>query len=88
MLGEPMFTVRAMLMAEKRGRQSKGVRAEMAADSRRAKDDGPVGEGIRTALGTWPMENEQLVEYRKRVLRRRWVHSRRRSSDWRDKRRC
>ena len=39
-------------MAEKRGRQSRGVRAEMVAGSRRAKDDGPVGEGIRTALGT------------------------------------
>ena len=51
-----MFTVRAMIMAEKRGRQSRGVRAELLAGSRRAKDDGPVGKDIRTALGTWSLE--------------------------------
>ena len=56
-------------MAEKRGQQARGVRAEMLAGSRRAKDDGPVGEDIRTALGTWPLEEGiQPVEYRKRVL--------------------
>ena len=27
-----------------------------------------MGEDIRTALGTWPIENEQPVKYRKRVL--------------------
>ena len=63
-----LFTVRAMIMAEKRGQQARGVRAEMFAGSRRAKDDGPVGEDIRTALGTWPLEEGQPVDYRKRVL--------------------
>ena len=55
-------------MAEKRGQQARGVRAEMLAGLRRAKDNGPVGEDIRTALGTWPLEDDQPVEYRKRVL--------------------
>ena len=63
-----MFTVRAMIMADKRGRLSRGLREEMVAGSRRAKEYGPVGEDIRTALGTWPLENGQPVEYRKRVL--------------------
>ena len=63
-----LFTVRAMIMAEKRGQQARGVRAEKFAGSRRAKDDGPVGEDIRSALGTWPLEGGQPVEYRKRVL--------------------
>ena len=63
-----MFTVRATIMAEKRGQQARGVRAEMFAGSRRAKDDDPVGEDIRSALGTWPLEEGQPVEYRKRVL--------------------
>ena len=57
-----------MIMAEKRGRQSRGVRAEMVAGLRRAKDEDPVGEDIRSAHGTWPMENGQPVEYRKRML--------------------
>ena len=81
-----LFTVRA-IMAKKRGQQSRGARAEMAAGSRRAKDDIPVGEDIRTALGTWPMKNGQPVEYRKRVLDsdgEECVNYRRRSSDWRD----
>ena len=63
-----LFTVRAMIMAEKRRQQARGVRAEILAGSRRAKDDGPVGEDIRSALGTWPLEDGQPVEYRKRVL--------------------
>ena len=65
---EALFTVRAMIMAEKRGQQARGIRAEKFAGSRRAKDDGPVGEDIRSALGTWPLEEGQPVEYRKRVL--------------------
>lgn len=40
----------------------------MVEDSRRAKDDGLMGEDIRSALGIWPTENGQPVEYRKRVL--------------------
>ena len=40
----------------------------MVAGLRRAKDEDPVGEDIRSALGTWPMENGQPVEYRKRML--------------------
>ena len=63
-----LFTVGAMIMAEKRGQQARGVWAETFAGSRRAKDDGPVGEDIRTALGTWPLEEGQPVDYRKRVL--------------------
>ena len=47
-----------MIMAGKRGRQSRGVRVELVAGSRRAKDDGPVDEDIRSALGNWPMEKE------------------------------
>ena len=46
----------------------KGVRAEVVAGTRRVKDDGPAGEDIRSALGTWLMENGQPAEYRKRVL--------------------
>ena len=49
-------------MAEKRGRQSRDALAEMIAGSRRAKDDGLVGEVIRAALGTWPLEDDQPVE--------------------------
>ena len=55
-------------MAEERGQQARGVRAEMLAGSRRAKDDEPVGEDIRTALGTWSLEDGQPVEYRKSLL--------------------
>ena len=40
----------------------------MVAGLRRAKDEDPVGEDIRSALGTWSMENGQPVEYRKRML--------------------
>ena len=71
-----LFTVRAMIMAEKRGQQARGVRAELSAGSRRAKDDGPVGEDIRSALGTWPLEDGHPVEYRKR------------NRDWRGEQRC
>ena len=55
-------------MAEKRGRQSRGVRAELLAGSRRAKDDGPVGKDIWTALGTWSLEGANRWNGRKREL--------------------
>ena len=57
-----------MIISEKRGRQARSVRAEVVAGSRRVKDDGPVGKDIRSALGIWPTENGQLVEYRKQML--------------------
>ena len=81
-----------MIMAGKRGRQSRGVRVELVAGSRRAKDDGPVDEDIRSALGNWPMEKENRWHkgngFWTRMMRKRSVKSRRRSSDWRDERRC
>ena len=71
-------------MAQKRGRQSKGVQAEVVVGSRRFKEVGPVGEDIRSALGIWPTDKGQPAECRNRIpdsTRKRCVIFQRRSGE-------